>query len=44
MVFFSLARDNHVMAEAQGHAGYQFLRLSDEAGHSSGLIPMHSRP
>jgi hypothetical protein len=32
------------MAEAQGHAGYQFLGLSDEASHSSGLVPMHTRP
>jgi hypothetical protein len=37
-------RDNHVMAEAQGHAGYQFSRLSDEASHSSGLVPVHTRP
>jgi hypothetical protein len=39
MILFSSARDNHVMAEAQGHAGYQFSRLSDEASHSSGLVP-----
>jgi hypothetical protein len=32
------------MAEAQGHAGYQFPRLSDEASHSSGLVPVHTRP
>jgi hypothetical protein len=44
MVFFSSARDNHVMAEAQGLAGYQFSRLLDEASHSSGLVPVHTRP
>jgi hypothetical protein len=44
MVFFSSARDNHVVAEAQGHAGYQFPRLSDEASHSSGPVPVHARP
>jgi hypothetical protein len=44
MVLFSPARDNHVMAEAQGHAGYRFSRLSDEASHSSGLVPVHTRP
>jgi hypothetical protein len=44
MVLFPSARDNHVMAEAQGHAGYQFPRLSDEASHSPGFIPMHARP
>jgi hypothetical protein len=38
MVFFSSARDNHVVAEAQGHVGYQFPRLSNEASHSSGLF------
>jgi hypothetical protein len=31
------------MAEAQGHAGDQFPRLSDEASHSSGLVPVHAR-
>jgi hypothetical protein len=44
MVLFSRARDNHVMAEAQGHAGYQFSRLSDKSSHSSGLVPVHTRP
>jgi hypothetical protein len=44
MVFFPSARDNHVMAEAQGHAGYQFPRLSNEASLSSGLVPVHARP
>jgi hypothetical protein len=34
MVFFRSARDNHVMAEAQGHAGDQFLRLSNETSHN----------
>jgi hypothetical protein len=37
-------QDNHVMVEAQGHVGYQFSRLSDEASHSSGLVPVHTRP
>jgi hypothetical protein len=44
MVLFSPARDDHVMAEAQGHDGYQFSRLSDEASHSSSLVPVHTRP
>jgi hypothetical protein len=44
MVLFSSARDNHVMATAQGHAGYQFSRFSNEASHSSGLVPVHTRP
>jgi hypothetical protein len=32
------------MAEAQGHAGDQFPRLSNEASHNSGPVPMHARP
>jgi hypothetical protein len=44
MVFFSSARDYHVVAEAQGHVGYQLPRLSNEAGHSSGSVSMHARP
>jgi hypothetical protein len=44
MVFFSLARNNHVVAEAQGHAGDQFPRLSNEASHSSGPVLVHTRP
>jgi hypothetical protein len=32
------------MAEAEGHADHQFLRVSDEAGHCSGFVPVHARP
>jgi hypothetical protein len=44
MVFFPSARDNDVMAKAQGHVGYQFSRLLDEASHISGIVPVHTRP
>ena len=44
MVFFSSARDYHVMAEAQRHASYQFPRLSNKASHSSIHVPVHARP
>jgi hypothetical protein len=44
LVFFPSTRDNYIVAEAQGHAGDQFPRLSDEASHSSGHVPMHARP
>jgi hypothetical protein len=44
MVFFSSARDYHVVAEAQGHVGYQFPRLSNETSHSSSPVPVHARP
>jgi hypothetical protein len=44
MVFFSSAMNYHVVAEAQGHAGYQFPWLSNEASHSSGSVPVHARP
>jgi hypothetical protein len=43
MVLFTSARDNHVIVEAQGHAGDQFPRLSDEASHSSDFVPVHAR-
>jgi hypothetical protein len=32
------------MAEAEGHADHQFPRVSDEAGHCSGFVPVHARP
>jgi hypothetical protein len=44
LVFFPSATNNYVVAEAQGHASDQFPRLSDEASHSSGPVPMHARP
>jgi hypothetical protein len=44
MVFLPLARDNHIMVEAEGHASHQLLGFSDEASHSSGPISMHARP
>jgi hypothetical protein len=44
MVFLSPARDNYVVAEAEGHASHQLLGLSDEASHYSGPVPMHAKP
>jgi hypothetical protein len=44
LVLFSPARNNHIMAEAEGHADHQFPRVSDEAGHCSGFVPVHARP
>jgi hypothetical protein len=44
MVFLPPARDNHIMAEAQGHASHQLPGLSDEASRCSGLILMHAGP
>jgi hypothetical protein len=44
MIFFSSTRDNHVVAEAKGYAGYQFPRLSNKASHSLGFVPVHARP
>jgi hypothetical protein len=32
------------MTEAEGHADYQFLRISDKAGHCSSFVPVHARP
>jgi hypothetical protein len=38
MVFFSSARDYNVVAEAYGHAGYQFPRLLNEAVTAQALF------
>jgi hypothetical protein len=44
LVFLPSAKNNHIMAEAQGYASHQFPRLSDEANHCSGFVSMHTRP
>jgi hypothetical protein len=44
MVFLPSARDNHIMAEVQGHDSDQLPGLLDEASHCSGLISMHTTP
>jgi hypothetical protein len=44
LVLFSPARDNHIMAEAQGYANHKFPRLLDEVGHCSGFVSVHARP
>jgi hypothetical protein len=32
------------MVEAERHADHQFPRVSDEAGHCAGFVPVHARP
>jgi hypothetical protein len=44
LVLFSLARNNHIMAEAEGHADHHLPRVSDKAGHCSGFVPVNARP
>jgi hypothetical protein len=44
LVLFTSARNNHIMAEVEGYAHHQFPRISDEAGHCSGSVPMHAGP
>ena len=44
MVLFSLARNNHVVAEAEGYASHQLLGLSDEASDCSSPISVHTGP
>jgi hypothetical protein len=44
MVFLSSARDNYVVAQAEGYASHQLLGLSDKASHCSGPVSMHARP
>jgi hypothetical protein len=41
LVLFSSARNNHIMAKAEGHAHYHFPRVSDEAGHFSSFVLVH---
>jgi hypothetical protein len=44
VVFSPSARNNHIMAEAKGHAGNKFLGFPDEASDYSSSIPMHTGP
>jgi hypothetical protein len=44
LVFLPSAKNNHIMAEAQGYASHQFPRLLDKANHCSGFVSMHARP
>jgi hypothetical protein len=44
MVFFSLAGNNHIMAEAKGYGSHQLLGLLDEANDRSSSIPVQARP
>jgi hypothetical protein len=44
LVLLSSARNNHIMAEAEGHADHQFPRVLDEANYYSSFIPVHARP
>jgi hypothetical protein len=43
LVLFSSARNNYIMAEAEGYADHQFPRISDEASHGSGFVLVHAR-
>jgi hypothetical protein len=44
LVLLSSARNNHIMAEAEGHADHKFPRVSDEAGYCSSFVAVHARP
>ena len=44
LVLLSSARNNHLMAKAEGHADNQLSRVSNEAGHCSSFIPVHPGP
>jgi hypothetical protein len=43
-LFFPSTGNNHVMAEAKGHAGNQLLGFPDKANDCSSSIPMHTGP
>jgi hypothetical protein len=42
LVLLSSARNNHIMAEAEGHADHHFPRVSDEARYCSSFVPVHA--
>jgi hypothetical protein len=44
VVFLPSVRNSHVMVEAEGHAGNQFLGFPDKATNTSSSIPMHTGP
>jgi hypothetical protein len=43
LVLLSSARNDHIMAEAEGHVDHQFPRVSDEASYRSSFVPVHVR-
>jgi hypothetical protein len=44
MVLLSSTRNNYIMAEAQGYAGYEFPRFPNEASYCLGLVSMYAIP
>jgi hypothetical protein len=44
MIFFSLAGNDHIVAEAEGYATQQLSGLSDKASNYSIPIPVHIEP
>jgi hypothetical protein len=44
MVFFSSARNYHIMEEVQGYVSHQLLGLSDKASDCSSPISVHTGP
>jgi hypothetical protein len=43
MVFFSLARNNNLVAKIKGHVDHKLSRIPDEASHYPGPFPMYTR-
>jgi hypothetical protein len=44
MLFFSSAKNNHIMAKTEGHASYQLSAFLDKANDCSSPIPVHTGP
>jgi hypothetical protein len=44
MIFFSSARNNHIVAEAEGYASHQLSGLLDEVNDCSSPFPVHAGP
>jgi hypothetical protein len=43
MIFFSLTRNNNLLAEIEGHVDHKLSRFSDEASYCLGSFSMCTR-
>jgi hypothetical protein len=43
MIFFSMARNNNLLAEIEGHVDHKLSRLLNKASYISGPFPMQTR-
>jgi hypothetical protein len=43
LILLSQARNNHILAEIEGHVDHKFPGVSDEAGNCSSFVPTYTR-